>query len=214
MPRLLPVTSFVLAALLALKSVDLVRAAVPASNSDKAAQSQSANDEKADAKIQKPFSEAQPPAVPSGTMMPPISPGERSILTDLRRRRQELDARAKALDARSVLLGAEERQINQRIAELQDLQKKLEAMNARRKQREDASWQGLVKLYQAMDPRDAAKIFDDLDMNVLLQVVDRMKEAKAAAILATMQPDKARSLTDALAHMRMQREQPAASAGG
>ena len=39
-----------------------------------------------------------------------------------------------------------------------------------RQQREDASWQGLVKLYESMKPRDAATIFNDLEMPVLLRV--------------------------------------------
>ena len=78
----------------------------------------------------------------------------------------------------------------------------------RAKEREDTSWQGLVKLYEAMKPRDAATIFNDLEMPVLLQVVDRMKEAKAAPVLAAMQPDKARDLTAKLAQMRTQRDTP------
>ena len=90
------------------------------------------------------------------------------------------------------------------------MQKKLEALEADREQREDASWRGLVKVYEAMRPRDAAVIFNDLDMPVLLQVMDRMKEAKAAPILAAMQPDKARDLTTKLATMRIRRDTPAA----
>ena len=57
-------------------------------------------------------------------------------------------------------------------------------------------------MYEAMKPRDAATIFNDLQMSVLLQVVDRMKDAKAAAILAAMTPDKARDVTAELAQMR------------
>jgi flagellar motility protein MotE (MotC chaperone) len=53
-----------------------------------------------------------------------------------------------------------------------------------------------------MKPRDAATIFNDLQMPVLLQVLDRMKEAKAAVILAAMNPDKARDVTAELAQMR------------
>ncbi len=59
-----------------------------------------------------------------------------------------------------------------------------------------------------MKPRDAAAIFNDLDQPVLLQVIDRMKEAKAAPILAAMQPDKARDLTAKLADMRTRRDNP------
>ena len=59
-----------------------------------------------------------------------------------------------------------------------------------------------MKVYETMKPRDAALIFNDMDMPVLLQIVDRMKEAKAAAILGSMLPDRARSLTSQLAAKR------------
>ena len=106
-----------------------------------------------------------------------------------------MDARDAASAARESLLVAAEQKLSARVVELQALQIKLEALETARKEREDAGWQGLVKLYEAMKPRDAATIFNDLEMPVLLQVVDRMKEAKAAAVLAAMQPDKARDLT-------------------
>ena len=62
-----------------------------------------------------------------------------------------------------------------------------------------------MKLYETMKPRDAATIFNDLDMPVLLSVVDRMKDAKAAPVLAAMQPDKAREVTTKLAALRTKR---------
>ncbi len=62
-----------------------------------------------------------------------------------------------------------------------------------------------MKVYEGMKPRDAATIFNDLDMNVLLGVVDRMKDRKAAPVLAAMQPDKARELTTKLATLRTKR---------
>jgi flagellar motility protein MotE (MotC chaperone) len=131
------------------------------------------------------------------------------LLLDLRQRRQELDNRDAAVAARESLLAAAEQKLAARVTELQALQTRLEALETARKQREDASWQGLVKLYEAMKPRDAAAIFNDLEMPVLLQVVDRMKEAKAAPVLAAMQPDKAREVTTKLAQMRTQRDAPA-----
>ena len=101
-----------------------------------------------------------------------------------------------ALAARESLLAAAEQKLSARVAELQALQKKLEALgDAHARSARTSSWQGLVKLYEAMKPRDAATIFNDLEMPVLLQVVDRMKEAKAAPVLAAMQPDKARDVT-------------------
>jgi flagellar motility protein MotE (MotC chaperone) len=39
-------------------------------------------------------------------------------------------------------------------------------------------------------------------MPVLLQVLDRMKDAKTAAVMAAMNPDRARDVTAELAQMR------------
>lgn len=140
------------------------------------------------------------PAIPDGP--PPMTDGEKSVLLELRDRRRGLDAREATLASRELMLIAAEKKLSARVAELQELQKRLESLDANHKQQENAAWQGLVKVYEDMKPRDAAAIFNDLGMPVLLAVVDRMKEAKAAAILAAMVPDKARDVTMQLARMR------------
>ena len=112
------------------------------------------------------------------------------------------------------MLAAAEQKLAARVTELQSLQRSLETLEAARQQQDDANWQGLVKLYEAMKPRDAAAIFNDLDQPVLLQVVDRMKETKAAPILAAMQADKARAVTAQIAALRTRRNTPAATPVG
>jgi flagellar motility protein MotE (MotC chaperone) len=130
------------------------------------------------------------------------------VLLELRRRRQELDARDAALGQRESVLGAAENRLGARVAEMQALQQRLEALDAARRQREDAGWQGLVKLYEGMKPREAAAILNDLALPVLTQVMDRMKDAKASAILAAMHPDKARDVTQELARLRTRPQDP------
>ena len=196
--RLLPITIFALAGLLAMKSAQLVRAAVPVHDATPQAVTT------AQAPIPAPTQPAA--AKPTEETAPPVDDAERKVLLDLRQRREELDARDAALAMREFVLAAAEKKLAERIGELQALQIKLEALDSARKQREDAGWQGLVKVYEMMKPRDAATIFNDLDMPVLLQVVNRMKEAKAAPVLAAMQPDKARELTTKLAQMRTQHD--------
>jgi flagellar motility protein MotE (MotC chaperone) len=141
--------------------------------------------------------------------MPDITEGERSVLLDLRKRRAELDAREQRDTERETMLAAAEKRLADRVRELQALQTRLEALEAQRASREDANWRGLVKMYEAMRPRDAATIFNDLDMTVLLPVLDRMSERKAAAVLAAMQPDKARLATTQLAALREKEITPA-----
>ncbi len=162
-------------------------AAKPASAADAAA-GPSASGAKADAAA-KPASEA-------------IGDSEKALLQNLRQRRRELDARAGVIAEREAVLGAAEHKLDGRVTEMRSLQKKLEALDAAQKQKEDAGWQSMVKLYEAMKPREAAAIFNDLSMPVVLQVMNRMKDAKAAAVLAAMSPDKARDVTAGLAQLR------------
>lgn len=214
--RLLPITIFAMAGLLVVKSAQLVHAAAATGSEQTTTTSPAATAPAHASAVETPKAAAvhgtvapKPAEVTPGP--PPISEGERTILLELRQRRQELDGREATLAARESVLVATELKLSARVAELQSLQKKLEGLETAREQREDASWRGLVKLYESMKPRDAAVIFNDLDMPVLLQVVDRMKEAKAAPVLAAMQADKARELTTKLADMRTRRDSPSGS---
>jgi flagellar motility protein MotE (MotC chaperone) len=163
---------------------------------------------------------AQPTQAPAPTPAPPPAPApaeaaERAVLEALRARRAELEARENAAAQREVMLAAAERRLTQRVEELTTLQTRLEALERDRAVREDIGLRGLVKVYEGMRPRDAAQIFDDLDMPVLLPIVDRMREAKAAPVLAAMRPDRARALTGELARLRAERiETERAERGG
>ncbi len=190
MPRLLPMTILAMAALLGVKSVALVRAAAPT-----VAGSSSSSP------VSSPVS-APLPLEPPPTQSPPApmpSPAEQRLLQDLARRSAALDARAAALDLRETVLKAAEKRIAAEVAALAALQKKLAAEDEARHQASEANWDALVRLYENMRPTDAATIFNGLDMHVLLEVVRRMNERKAAPILAAMDPDKARALTAELA---------------
>ncbi len=145
-----------------------------------------------------------PPVVPPDPPEPPVSPAERQLLLDLRSRRAELDARERVLAQREGLLDAAEHRLTGRVAELAALQTKLEQLEKARHEHDEANWAGLVKVYETMKPREAASIFNDMDMPVLVQVIDRMKEAKAAQVLGAMQPDRARLVTAQLAAQRTQ----------
>jgi flagellar motility protein MotE (MotC chaperone) len=213
--RLLPIMIFVMSSLLVVKSAQLVRAAVTpheaAANVVSTAEAATPAEHPPGPQATAPTLPAAAPTLPDETAPPLVTDTERALLQELRQRREELDARDAALAARESVLAAAGQKLSARVAELQGLQKKLESLDAARREREDTSWKGLVKVYEAMKPRDAATIFNDLETPVLLQVVDRMKEAKAAPVLAAMQTDKARDLTAKLAQMRTQRDSRAGS---
>jgi len=60
-----------------------------------------------------------------------------------------------------------------------------------------------------MKPKDAARIFEELEMGTLLEVAERMKERKLAPVMAELGPERAREMT---VELRALRELPRQSA--
>ncbi len=152
-----------------------------------------------------------PPVLPAASLPPDgsagadaaaPSAGERQLLQDLRARRDAIDVRARALDTRAAIMAAAQSKLDERVHDLAALQTRLETLDTARRAHDAENWAGLVKIYEQMKPRDAAVIFDALDMPVLLGVLDRMQPRKIASVLAAMNPDRARLATQNLAAMR------------
>jgi flagellar motility protein MotE (MotC chaperone) len=175
---------------------------------DKAAEpsKESAKDSKED-KPAKDASAAKAPANPPPSAgglkvaLEPVTPrGERAILERLSDRRQQLDARGQELDMRENLLKAAEKRIETRVAELKDLETKIKSAVEQRDQDELKRFKNVVVMYENMKPKDAARIFDRLDLKILVEVSTQMKPAIMSAILAQMSPEAAERLTVELAN--------------
>jgi flagellar motility protein MotE (MotC chaperone) len=128
------------------------------------------------------------------------SPGERAILERLQDRRQELEARGRELDMRENLIKAAEKRLEAKVAELKDMESRVgDAVGARDKM-EAARFKGIVSMYESMKPKDAARIFDRLELKILVEVSTQMKSNKMSEILAVMSPEAAVRLTVELAN--------------
>ena len=127
---------------------------------------------------------------------------EVDVLQQLAKRREELDLRARQLDEREALIQAAEQRMDQKMAELKALQATVEDLLKARSDQEEAELKSLVKMYENMKPKAAAKVFEEMDMDVLLDVVDRMNERKVAPILALVTPTRAKEITFELAQRR------------
>ena len=143
-----------------------------------------------------------------------MSPSEVELLQKLADRRAELDKRAAELSQREVLLQAAEKRIDDKIAKLASLEKSIGGIVDKQSEEDEARIKSLVKIYETMKPVDAARIFSQLDLPVLLGVLEHMKERNAAPILAAMDPTKAKTVTLALAERRSQHDNADPSAAG
>lgn len=117
------------------------------------------------------------------------------LFKDLSKRRKLLDNRERALSVREALLKAAEQEINQKYEELLSIRSEIKDLLAQQSEEEQKRIASLVKIYEGMKPKDAARIFNTLDRDVLIQVVSEMSERKSAPIIASMDPDRARTLT-------------------
>lgn len=127
-----------------------------------------------------------------------FTPSELELLQRLSERRKVIEAQAQELETREAMLQAAESRIDGKIAELQQLEKTLTALVAEADEQQKAKIGQLVRIYGAMKPKDAARIFNDLDMPILITVVESMKENKVAPILSQMDAAIATAVTEAL----------------
>ena len=120
---------------------------------------------------------------------------EIELLQALAERRRELQIRSRQMDQREALLQAAERRIEEKVAGLKTLEKSIQDLLLQQEDQTETQIKSLVKIYESMKPKDAARIFDDLEMGILLPVAERMKERKLAPVLAKMNSLKAQALT-------------------
>lgn len=129
---------------------------------------------------------------------------EDAIIERLSDRRAELDQREAELDMRMALVEAAEKRIAERTAVLEQLEARINAMVDEKRTLEEAQFTAVVAMYETMKPKDAAAIFDQLEMPVLLRVARAINPRKMAPIMARMDPRKAKDLTAGLAVDRVE----------
>jgi flagellar motility protein MotE (MotC chaperone) len=127
------------------------------------------------------------------------SAGERAILGRLQDRRKELETRSRELDMRESLLKATEKRLDAKVAELKDMEARVNTAIGIRDKAEAQRFKSVVAMYETMKSKDAARILERLDMKILVDVVTEIKPAKMSEILAQMTPEAAERLTIELA---------------
>lgn len=144
------------------------------------------------------------PAAGSGAADDPMlmSQSEIDLLQKLAQRRNELESWSTDLSTREQLLKAAELRIETKLGELKTIQQKINASLKQHDDEQEAKLKSLVKIYETMKAKEASRIFEQLDMPILLDVVERMKEAKVAPVIAAMDPEKAKKLTTEMAKRR------------
>ena len=128
-----------------------------------------------------------------------VSPSERAILERLQVRRQELEQRAREIEIRESLLKSAEKRIEGRVEEAKATEAKISTVTGQKAEQDAARFKSIITMYEGMKPKDAAKVFDRLEMSVLYDIASQIAPRKMSDILGLMQPEAAERLTVELA---------------
>ncbi len=121
------------------------------------------------------------------------------LFQDLAKRSQEIKAKEEALKKETLLLKAAEVSLNEKLKHFdllkQDLLKMLETL----KEKDNKQLNDLVKIYTTMKPKLAANVWNLMEIPTLKELIKRMEKRKAALILAAMEKEKVKVLSEILA---------------
>jgi len=127
---------------------------------------------------------------------------EIDILQKLSERRKKLEEMERTLQMREDLLKASEDRIGKRVDELKTLEDKVGGATKAKEDAKAKELADLVKMYESMKPKDAARVFDKLDIGLAADLGRQMNPKKLGDIVAKMSADQAEKLTVELANRR------------
>jgi flagellar motility protein MotE (MotC chaperone) len=130
-----------------------------------------------------------------------ISSQEVLVLRSLSERRKALDEREAGISTREAAAAAAEQRLQDQIGQLKSVESEVQTLLAAMTAQSDKRMTDLVKTYEAMKPKDAAKIFDGMEDKLLIDIAKTMKPASLAAVMSLMQPKRAETLTRMLSDL-------------
>lgn len=116
---------------------------------------------------------------------------DKKVLTSLDARRAELSERGKKIDLREINLEAKENALEVKLAELRQLTSKLKSQREGVDQKRNVQVEQLAKIYSAMSPEEAAKLMEEIDVSIALELMSKMSEKRIGQILSLMDSEKA-----------------------
>jgi flagellar motility protein MotE (MotC chaperone) len=135
------------------------------------------------------------PAEPDMAPQDPVTAAALQELSDeLGRHQAALAERERRLALREAVMASVENWIGEQLTRLETLKGELERLTGEVAAEERARIAQMVKVYEAMKAKNAAAIFEPMALDLLLPIVRGMRETKVAAIVAEMDPAKARAL--------------------
>ena len=129
----------------------------------------------------------------SGTLRTEVE-DDSDYIYKLTERKRVLDQREEELNKKAA---------EKKLTELEEYRAKISAMLQDRIKSDDGKVETLVQVYTNMKPSQAAKIFETMDEDLVIDILSRMKKKSAAEILNLIKTEKAQAFAEKYAGYRL-----------
>ena len=127
---------------------------------------------------------------------------EVALFRHLETRKKELDQKEEALKKLEEELQKQKDEVAMRLQQLEETRKKISGQLEGKVQADLERVEKLVAFYSNMKPQSAAKVFQDLDEDLVVELLQKMKQKNAADIMNLLPAEKAQKLTERFAGYR------------
>lgn len=124
------------------------------------------------------------------------------MMNHLQQKEAELKRKEELLKQREEYLSKMKEEVEGKLKELIDLQKEIQAYRTEKKDSQNAQIRSLSKIYGSMKAKEAAKLLENLDDQLVVNIISTMNATDAANILANMDIKKAAKISESLSHQR------------
>lgn len=119
-----------------------------------------------------------------------------SHFSKLNERRRELDQRERELNRLEAELHKQKVELEERLKKLEQVRVEISRTLQDRVKMDQERINTLVEVYSNMKPAQAAGVFEELNEDLAIEILGKMRRKNAADILNLMDPSKARTLSE------------------
>jgi len=136
----------------------------------------------------------------TGSTVQPDQLSVPDMMSHLQQKEAELKRKEELLQQREEYIAKMKQEVEGKLKELIDLQKEVQAYRTEKQEDQSAQIRSLSKIYGSMKSKEAAKLLENLDDQLVVSIISTMNATDAANILANMDIKKAAKISESLSH--------------
>lgn len=131
------------------------------------------------------------------------SSSDADYLFKLAERKKQLDQREEELNKFADDLAKQKEDVEEKLKNLELVRSKISTVLQERIKADETKIETLVQVYSNMKPQQAAKVFEVLDEDLVIEILAKMKKKNAADIMNMIKPEKAQVFSEKFSGYRV-----------